>query len=337
MTRKQWIQTLSENIILAQKEKIYNELIYENKQVAGKNEFLFFIKPEITVYSEKINLKTILQLIFEKLESSDMKIKTARIMSGKYLDDYDIISQHYGVINKLSVDAKNMLSADAKSRFKEIFHHTADESIILGSLEIMDHYPFFTPESLDFVWQNSPAHKLAGGTYAEQLRFDGKELFLINGFHPRQLTHFIEQGKSIITFTLVSDIKWKDAREKLIGRTNPAEAMPGSIRNELLQNQIALGLQNVSSSLNGVHLSAGPVEALAELIRFNSDYAANRKSNPSDYQFGRQLLSVLNKEELNDILNNKNVQADGKSVSVFDLTEDKDSEEALNLMKKIRS
>ena len=92
--------------------------------------------------------------------------------------------------------------------------------------------------------------KLGGGAYAQSIKLDGKPLFLVNGFHPRQLDHFISPGRSIVAFTLVGDLDWSVARNSLIGKTNPAEAEKGSIRRTLWERKDELGLPAVTPSWN---------------------------------------------------------------------------------------
>ena len=52
------------------KETRLSEIIYENKEeTKGRNEFLFFIKPEITSFSENVHIDEIINLIFSKIKA----------------------------------------------------------------------------------------------------------------------------------------------------------------------------------------------------------------------------------------------------------------------------
>jgi hypothetical protein len=84
------------------------------------NEFLFFIKPEILVESDKIQLDKILELIEKKIEAFGFNIHNVKILSANYLDQYNIIAQHYGVINKIASNALANMSDGAKDKFKEL-------------------------------------------------------------------------------------------------------------------------------------------------------------------------------------------------------------------------
>jgi len=176
--------------------------------------------------------------------------------------------------------------------------------------------------------------KLGGGAYCEKLRMDKETVYLLNGFHPKQLKHFTEMGRSIVVFNISGDISWREARTNFAGATNPMNAAEGSIRRMLLEKKQELGIPEVSQSFNGIHLSAGPVEALIELRRFGSDVSAkNGEKRLTDFPFGR-LLTERFKGDTDKILENPTVMVSGKPVSVFDLTEEKDSDEAMALLEK---
>lgn len=331
-----YTEAITNSIKKAQNEEVFFEEIYSNIDLhTGKNEFLFFIKPEITLKSQILDLGKILGLIQEKLETFNLKVHNIKVLSASYLEKFNIIAQHYGVINKLSSDVRESISDGAKVKFLEIFGKSFDECNVLGGNQLLTHYPYLNPYSLDYLWQNVINKKLAGGTYCEEIKIDNEEIFLVNGFHPRQLRHFTEKGRSIVVFTLSGDLSWSNARTNFIGATNPASAIKGSLRRELLENMSTFGLAEVSQGVNGVHLSAGPVEALVELKRYNSNFSSESKIKDfSSFSFGRQLAEHFAPETIEKILSNVNVTVDNKWISVFDLTEEKDSDEAIALLKQ---
>jgi|WetSurSiteA1Bulk_404760.scaffolds.fasta_scaffold00570_8 hypothetical protein len=335
MNNLEIIGKVIDNIQQAQEGKISYKVIYsENNVLSDQHEFLFFIKPEITLKSDQINLEGILQLVLEKLSLYKLRITDIRILAASYLEKYNIIAGHYGVINALSRKPHEFLSNEAKEKFRIIYGKEPGQENLLGSIEFLHHYSSFTPSSLDELWQNSKAEKLAGGTYCAAVNVEGNEVYLINGFHPKQLIHFTEHGRSIAAFTLSGDLNWAVARNNFIGKTNPAEAAPGSLRNELLMRQGDFGLQAVTSSRNGFHLSAGPVEGLVELIRYCSDYASGVNKTPDDFIFGRELLSAFSREQTDWICNNHLVEHKGLKIRTFDLTEEKNSTVALQMLRE---
>ena len=309
--------------------------IYENKEQHDQlHEFLFFIKPEIIQVEDEDKLKSILELLLRIISQFGFIIRDIRLLGASYLEKYDIIAQHYGVINSLSREPLKVFTTEAKNKFREVYGHAPEDVKVLGSLQFLQQYPLYKPDSLQHLWQQSQTTKLSGGNYCALVKAGGEDVYLINGFHPKQLIHFTAKGRMIIPFKLTGNLDWAVARNRFIGKTNPADAVPGSLRNELLVNKEKLGLNEVSASQNGFHLSAGPVEGLVELMRYGSDFAAADVKKPADFSFGRQLLKVFSEEATGIICSNRIVSYRGNKISTFDLTEEKNSREAIEILKE---
>ena len=335
MNNQEIIKTIIHHVGMAQEGIAgYNELYARSGSDEAKHEFLFFIKPEITLNIESINLRAVLEMMFNKLSLFKLAIKDIRLLGASYLEKHDIIARHYGVINALSKKPLDYMSPEALEKFKDAFGSDPKNAKVLGSLEFLQQYNDYTPNSIDDLWQNSKSVKLAGGTYCAPVEIEGERVFLINGFHPRQLMHFIEEGRSIIAFTLTGDLDWAIARNSFIGKTNPADALPGSLRNDLLVNREQYGLPAVSLSQNGFHLSAGPIEGLVELMRYCSDFSTKKIKKPEDFVFGRELKHLFDDSQIRLICDNQTVMYKGKRINTFDLTEEKNSEVALQLLQE---
>jgi nucleoside diphosphate kinase len=329
------IPAIVDNVREAQNEAIlYKELFSDAGAEVKNNQFLFFIKPEITVKNDSIQLEEILKLVFAKIDEFGFNIHDVKILTAKYLDQFNIIAQHYGVINQIASNAVTNMSEGAKEKFAEIFGKSVDKAQVLGGLEFLEKYPEFTPTGLDYLCQNIGSKKLAGGTYVVEVKLDDELVYVINGFHGRQLKQFTENGRSIIVMSLSSDTDWSNARSNFIGATDPTKANEGSLRRAFLDNKESLGLPDVSQGANGVHLSAGPVEALVELQRYNSNFSNGETKDFTEFSFGKQLAEAFDQTAVQSIVQNTNVDVAGKSTSVFDLTEEKNSSEALELLKE---
>jgi len=326
---------ISEKIRLAQTGLAYDEVILGDTAIPVlKNEYLLFLKPEITMPSQTIRLEPIIDLLLEQMEAFGFVIHDVRILAASYLEAFNLIDQHYGVISNVSNQGLNVLTDSAKIRFKEIYSAEADESNILGGMEFLRKYPFFNFHSLDCMWQNSENIKLASGTYVEKIRIDSDTVYLLNAFHPKQLRHFTETGRSIVLFNISGDRPWKEARESFAGATDPRKAVEGSMRRLLMERKDEFGIPEVSQSFNGIHLSAGPVEALIELHRFDSDHSsAEGEADFKDFSFGKELIRTFG-EIPNTLLNNETLDMEGKLTTIFDLTENLNSDEALQLLQK---
>ena len=304
-----------------------------------KNEMLFFIKPEITKPSKTINLDATLDIVFDKLEQYGMVATSIDVLGAKFLAEKNIMSSHYGVINKLSNNAKATLSQTAKENFQKNYGLSVDAANMLGGHEFLAKYPYFNADSLEILWQNlniplangGTYSKLAGGTYCCIPTVNGEKTYLIDGFHPKQLAHFIEDGKSIITFRLLTNTDWATARNDLIGATNPEKANAGSIRQTFLAKKNELGLEDVSIGSNGVHLSAGPIEGLVELCRFYN-MPITDETILQKHIMGKKLLENYPLDKINQVANDINVDYNGKQSSIFEITEDKDTDDAYQII-----
>ncbi|MFN8670524.1 MAG: hypothetical protein U0457_00385 [Candidatus Sericytochromatia bacterium] len=314
----------------------YKTLYTASEKTNNENEFIFFIKPEVTLKSDSINFEKIVDLAFDKLQEFNLEVTDVKVLGANYMDKYNIIAQHYGVINKLASNPLENMSEGAKENLKVFAEvDSLDKINVLGGIQFLQKYSMFNADSLDILLQNQSPKKLAGGTYVVKVKVDTDTVYLINGFHPRQLNHFTQEGRNIVVMTVSGNLAWSKARGEFIGATNPETANSASLRSNLLKNKDSFGVPEVSQGLNGFHLSAGPVEGLVELVRYNSNFANESEvKSYKDFSFGQKLMSVFSPEEIKDILDNKNVSFEGKTVSVFDLTEEKSANESLDLLKK---
>jgi hypothetical protein len=148
------------------------------------------------------------------------------------------------------------------------------------------------------------------------------------------LLHFIEDGRSIVTFRVFTNTDWSTARADFVGATNPSKATKGSIRSVFLEKKDELGLDDVSQGRNGVHLSAGPIEGLVELCRFSDKSIAN-ENNLKDHLAGQKLLSNYNHGKIQDITSDAKVTHADKQTSIFEVTEDMNTTDAVELIRTL--
>jgi len=89
---------------------------------------------------------------------------------------------------------------------------------------------------------------------------------------------------------------------------------------------------DVNMSSNGVHMSAGPLEGLVELQRFLSE---GTKIDFKTLSFGAHLSTIgFSDERIKELAQNPNVTVDGKTESVFDMTEEQSHAESGQILKK---
>jgi len=293
------------------------------------NQFLFFLKPEATT----ANVEYILKLSLDVLAKAGVKFGAVRVVGGPYLDAHNIMVEHYGVISKISKEGHSIISDAAKAKLNETFQKEIETAgLPLGGHQWLAQNPDFTPLALTTINDNIGTTRLAGGTYLLKFNLLGKLQLVLNPFHAYQLVPFIKKGNALIVFECSSSQSWEDLRSKLCGATNPEKAEAGSIRSELLKNKEATGMVAVNMSANGVHMSAGPLEGLVELQRFFSD---GKKADLKSFAFGAHLSSLgLSDAQIENLAENPNLPHEGKTESVFDMTEEKSHAESGQILKK---
>jgi hypothetical protein len=295
------------------------------------NQFLFFFKPEATTAS----IDYIMKLGLDILQSHGVTFGACRVVGGPYLDKHNIMVQHYGVISKISKFGYEVISDDAKAALNAQFADDVKEcGLPVGGHQWLEKNPEFNPLSLTTINDNVGTKRLAGGTYLCKFKLLGKNQLVLNPFHAYQLVPYVRKGGALILFECRSNLSWADLRTKLCGATNPEKADAGSVRAELLKNKAATGMVAVNLSSNGVHMSAGPLEGMVELQRFLSDWDSGKMVDFTSLAFGARLAGLgLTHDQILALASNPDVQHEGKNVSTFDLTEEKNADESAGLLK----
>ncbi|CAK9030232.1 unnamed protein product [Durusdinium trenchii] len=171
--------------------------------------------------------------------------------------------------------------------------------------------------------------KLRSGLYCARLE-GGKtgELFVLNGFYSRMREKFTAEGVTVhwhVVSWPASRLSWADFRSTVIGATNPKDATDGSLRARIRDDWEALGLKEETNYQdNGVHASAGPLEALRErMVWLGDDIEAD--------SFGCALASAC-PIGLKTLVENPIITVDGKTGPAFDLLEEMDASESLEAL-----
>jgi hypothetical protein len=300
-----------------------------------RNEATLFLKPELTS-DKNADLAAVLDLLQKSLAKYKVDVQGAAVLSGPFLASHNIMPRHYGAINKASREGLNSLNPQAQKKLQSTFAEAlAAGAEVLGGHQFLNKYPYFTPKSLSVLWdcKSATSVKLAPGAYAADFRVLDRRVVIVNGFNPYQIEYYTEAGKAIFVLVVRSATPWSTLRSDLIGATDPAQAAKGSIRQKLLANKKKWGLRNVDRSLNGVHLSAGPIEGYFEIRRFFQSIG--------DVEGCANFLRAYNAAGLDeaklDSLSSNPLVGDGKNkMPLFDATEEMDMDDAIAFLSKRR-
>jgi len=298
------------------------------------NELLIFLKPELT--HRYPNDQRTFDLCLEKMRAFDCEIIAASVLGSKYLERHRLIEAHYGLINAYSTGGIDALPPDARTRAAEAIATSGRpaNTRVLGAHQVLERFDVVTADDL-LSWHDSADEtiRLGSGAYAFFHRVADDDVLIIDGFHPAQLLHFYGTDDPIVVLVVRSSAAWEALRVNMCGATNPAKAAAGSIRQSLLAQRESLQLSHLDSMRNGIHVSAGPVEAAVEISRYLSNPDLGIELRFADTSFGAALARELDNERLNAIANNEEVPIRGRaSQAAFDATEHVDAPAASQLL-----
>ncbi len=322
---------LIENIINAVNAKHTTPLLSKFQFESNKeNELLFFLKPSCFQQTDNEKIKRILEMVFEKFSYFKVDMSGCLLLSGKRLEELSIMDRHYGFINKLSREAgKTVSPGDLKKIHSALDIEAPEKYRLLGGHEFLKEFPSYDEESLDLAWREKDSIKLRSGFYFRDYVLEGNPVILVNGFHPAQLRHYTKPEHKILVFLLHSNVSWKVLKNDMGGDTYPENANKISVRGEMFANKSRYGLAEVSISNNCIHLSAGPFEALYEIINFFKNIP------DSEYRLKNTNLARLMVEkgrepdELQTCLANPTGMVDEKQTDLFSFTEEKSTKESV--------
>ncbi len=257
-----------------------------------------------------------------------MTVHQTMILTGPELEARGAMQEHYGVINQISRLGRSALTEAAEQALQQAYGADLDDAVVLGGHQFLTEYPEVSPYALGMLFANAEVQRLGPGTYAALVTVDGTPVVILNGFHPRQLSFFTAEDTVCAFLHCSSPTGWEVLRSDLIGTTDPAKADADSIRGRLFADPAAFGLQTVSYNFNGVHMSAGPLEGLAELHRFFGTGAPL-----TGWSFAKALVAAgVEPDRVAELVDNPILEAEGERGTAFDLTEGVDAPVAVELL-----
>ena len=297
------------------------------------NELVLFTKPEVFLVSKNDQSEKIVNLVLNKIREFDAQVEGITVVGGRVLEEMEIMSRHYGFINVLSRSASKMLNADDKRKIEDALGASVSGYDILGGHEYLKQYPQETGSDLDRLWFGEKSAKIRSGFYVRSVKKDGRNIVLVNGFHPEQLSHFTDPSHKIVLMLLHSNTDWSTLKNEMVGATFPEKAAPGSMRGTLYAHAKEYGFESVSIANNAVHLSAGPFEGMFEIVNFFGKIMGLDLQTQPPLTLRRMLEAGIDYDHAVKALDNPPIMRSGKSVDLFTATEDMNTDEAIALYK----
>lgn len=297
---------------------------------AGSNHFVLFMKPELLAVDDDVNVEAALELVLSALKKHAVEIGAIRVLNGRYLARHRIMEEHYGVINRVSRLGDGALSQPTR---KKLLAECPGADSILGGHEFLQKFPDVSAFALNLIADTLGTKRIASGKYYSVIEAGGERIIVLNSFHPQQLLHYTRRGRTVVVFECATDTHWRVLRHEMTGTTDPKRAAEGSIRRTLLEKKDKLGLADVRTATNGVHCSAGPLEAMVEYSRFFSKHAGKNPIKLVDTPFGQLLKSRgLTSKDIASLAKNPMLDSAAGETYAFNATEDKDADESADLL-----
>jgi nucleoside diphosphate kinase len=294
------------------------------------NRALVFVKPHAVT-------EEFVSFVERFLARAGIGLTERRKKTARDIQDEGIVDRHYSAIAHTAVfhpPSEYVLTKAAKEAFASAFGVEWDEVLdagkVLNAVEAQENLGGIKGSELNERWKASKQAKLGPGLYAGY--FKEEDFFCINGFYPGQREVFTEPGAEVILWEAEFDpakLSWKAFRGEIIGATDPAKAKDGSLRRLLRDDWKKFGQSGPPEmSKNGVHASAGPLEGLRERMVWLDIEAGE------DEFAGALIDEGMGAERLVTLLENPLVRLDGREGPVFDLTEDIDADDAVDILVK---
>ena len=235
--------------------------------LAAMNTAFVFIKPHA------VN-DQVVALAKDFLGAAGCRTISEGVLTGEAIAERGIIDDHYAALaaNAVKLKPSELLVGDKnKAAFKEAFGKewdaaAADGASVLNLADFRARCPDMHVLEVEKRWRAGKTVKLAPGTYVSLL--DEEQVMVVNGFYGSMREKFVAAGVKVAWMVVEFDeakVSWAHFRQNIIGATDPTAAAAGSLRHKIMSEWKALGLAfEPSTADNGVHASAGPVEAMRE-------------------------------------------------------------------------
>merc|ERR1740130_105678 len=268
-----------------------NESLAAAGPAAGglKNKAFLFIKPHAVTDATKT-------LVGAQLVEKGFTICSEGSISAEDIDSKQLIDNHYyAIASKATILKPHQLNIP-EEKFEAKFGLSWADALaggrVFNALDACADLEIDAVE-MDKQWGiHKKADKLikfGGGFYCGHITIEGKEpCYVFNGFFMEMRSKYVAAGLSIYYYVVEWDAtqtSWEDFRKKALGPTDPTEAPEDSIRGMIFKQWEELGLTaQPDVGDNGMHGSASPFEASAELVNwtgasFDKDLFASQLIN----------------------------------------------------------
>lgn len=291
-------------------------------------EFLVVLKPEIMTRASA-SRGAVRDVIIKHFARWSIDVIGARVLPAEFLARKNLMAAHYPLLHDVSKRGAAALWPAARIALAN-WPTASPGSEVLGAYEVLARVGGLDATTLAGMHDAAVVEKMGTGVYAADLTVSGQSLRVLNAFHPAQLEHFYRPGGAIAALACRAAAPLPELRLRFIGATDPSLAAPGTLKRELFETRSELGLSDVNTALNCVHISPSPIEAMFSIARFVT--RADRAVDPSETNFGRILKERGIQDQL-DSLELAQATIDSRPAApLIELSEDMATQDALRLV-----
>lgn len=310
---------------------LLKEMAEDALRIPLRNHAFMFIKPHAVNHSTKALVEATLAL-------HDIRVDMDGTIGAETIANRKVIDRHYSALARYAMEWKPsqiVLDESAQQMFEATYRIPWTTAVkrqrVYNAVDAAKELGDVSPRDLWLLWSaHEKRLKLAPGLYVTY--FDEQDIYVLNGFYLANREKFTTKGASVLWLAVSWDesvLSWKDFRSLVVGCTNPADAVEGSIRRLIFDQWKTLGLKEApNASDNGLHASASPLEAMAE----RHVWLHQRLENDVLCRMAEQRQASAT--YLVKWVQNPVVTIEDRTGCAFDLMEDSDTTEVLRLLRR---
>jgi len=306
-----------------------------------KNTAILFIKPHA-------NNSKVQALVAKQLKDMGFKVLAQKTVSAKEIESNSHAAKHYYAIASKAGYVPTFNSPEQlnvpKDKFKAKFGVDYDAEVaakrVLSAKAACEYLGLTKAELDEMNFKEKKAGnliKFGGGFYCGKLpgKTADESVFVFNAFCGNMLDAYVAADSQGVTLFKVEwdekTLSWDDFRAQKLGPTDPSKAPADSLRGAIYAQWEELGLaKQPNTGLNGVHGSASPFEAMAEVENWLGE------SLDSQSFYKALLAAGVSAKQVDEWKYEAQIKLEsGKMGSSFDVVEDTNSSDCLATLAKL--
>lgn len=290
--------------------------------------YVILVKPELLPREQVV---ATLDAVEELVEARGDRVLGRRLTRADLFLRLGFLAHHYPRLTRVARYGPAMLDAQASASLDRLCVET-------GAVKVLDAYTalrdprFSTPAELDHACRRAGIVKLSTGSYASAI--DDPQaagpVVVLNGFVPALEQGYRDPDRYVAAVLCGGSDDIPYLRSAVLGDLDPGAAQPGTLRALGYSLRAAAGGAPLAAGTNGIHLSAGHLEALFQQELYFGPAAAELTA---DTGFRKRLRAAgITEQALVPLRHDPNRRVLSRERSPYELTEEVDGEAACRVV-----